>query len=104
IMSKRDNAYIWLSAHRALLGAISKQMIGICIELQEDTLIMAIYLEKKITEEEKDALEAAAILINSDVYPEILFTNLNIVEDAVSPLTTKGQWLFLQMGFYVTNE
>ncbi|MCA0458518.1 MAG: hypothetical protein LCI00_31440 [Chloroflexi bacterium] len=99
-----NEGHLKLLAQRALLGAISKSALGICIDIQDERLILTAFVEGQASEEEKEALQDALSEIYGDLYPQVNFDELRMVEQASSPLSSNGIWVFLRMGIDVKNN
>lgn len=99
-----NEPFLKLSTQRALLGAISPQILGICIQLIKDNFVMTVYAQGNISEEQRYELSSAVELIEADTYPELTYGELILAENAKSPLITRGAWVFLQMGCTTRND
>lgn len=99
-----NEGFLKLLAQRALLGAISKSALGICIDVQNEHLILTAFLEDQASIEEKEALQYALSEIYGEFYPTVNFDELRLIEHASSPMRTQGVWVFLRMGIDLENN
>lgn len=98
-----NNAFVWLSIQRALLGSISKQMLGVCVDVKENIVSITLYAENELTEKEREEIENVALLVNADIYPEIPHVEINMIENSGVVLISRGHWVFLRMGCQVKD-
>lgn len=99
-----NESFLKLLAQRALLGAISKSALGICIDVEDERLILTAFIEGQASTEEKEALQDALSEIYGDFYPTVNSDELRLIEHSSSPLRTQGVWVFLGMGIDLENN
>jgi hypothetical protein len=98
----KDRARLYLSAQRALLGAIGPSVLGVAIDGSADPVKMQVFVEDALSEEEVDDFEDAATEIMADFldWP----VDVSIVEDQGQLLRAwTGRWVFLRRGVRVTR-
>lgn len=84
------------SLHRALFGAIPKNLKGLRVKITNDLLIWQAFFDTEPTEEEKEVLRVASTEVIAD------FPNINIVDEEYlhhpAPLknTTRDEWAFVR--------
>ena len=94
--SRNITAYLLLSTQRALLGAISTNIMGICVNLILDKAEMVIFVEGKLLPEQYEVLDIATTEIMAD-FSGLVLVSLKVFEDCVEPLKEwSGIWVFLR--------
>jgi hypothetical protein len=93
-----DSAFLRLSAQRALLGAVGRNVLGVCVALEGDRLLFRGYVGEHATEDEREALDFAASEMLAD-FPDVGSLDLEIEQaDATALPGCGGQWVFLGLG------
>ena len=95
-----DRVQVLLSTQRALVGALSHQVIGVCVHHTETTVLLDIFVSGVLAEEEYDDLDLISTEIHAD-FPEATAVHLNIEQNCHSPLSSRGQWVYLLKGVKV---
>lgn len=91
------------SAQVAFLGAISKPVLGICIELDEHKLEMTVYSEISLDENQREALEVALTEIYAANPFSRVIEDIHFIVNAGQPLRRKGIWVFVRYGCKVVG-
>ncbi len=100
-MSKQEftipRSNLLLSAQRALLGAISSNILGICVSNNQSNKQLITFVEGVLSSSQKETLDIVCTEIMADFNPPINVT-LKVIEHSQSPLETLGIWVFLRYG------
>jgi hypothetical protein len=98
------SADLRLSAQRALVGQVSPNLYGACIDLRDKQVVLTFFVAPNLSDDERDDLYAAGATVIGDC-PDDYRIEERFVEigDPATPLTTAGTWIFLQRGFQTSN-
>jgi hypothetical protein len=100
MVPRDDQASIYLSAQRALLGAIGPSVLGIALDATGGEARMQVFAEGSLPQEEEDDLEDVATEVMAG-FPQ-LPVMVSIVSGATQPLEGwSGRWVFLRRGVKV---
>ena len=89
-----DHVQVLLSTQRALVGALGHQVLGVSVHHTETTVLLDIFIDGVLAEDEYDELDVISTEILAD-FPEATAVNLNIKQNCNSPLSSRGQWVYL---------
>ena len=93
-----------LSFQRALLGCVSPNVRGACVEVGDATVDLICYVRPEITEDESVDLRCAETEVMADYPPDVTVGLRSVVvSDQSEPLPTVGRWVYLQRGLRVTS-
>lgn len=103
-LGKLDSTKLCLSAQRALVGAISHNVLGIYIDPDAAGEMVA-FFDGAATDTEREELDAATTEIVADYRFPPPRVDLRVVENAQQPLqgTSSGIWVFLRAGVAVVG-
>ncbi len=96
-----DTVMLRLSAQRALLGAIAPNVLAVFVSLETERLSMAAFVDGKLDDDEREAIEIAASEIVAD-FPAVARLDVEIVQPAIQPIDGPGELVFLRYGANVT--
>jgi hypothetical protein len=93
-----------LSVQRALVGQVSPNLYGACIDLRHKQVVLTFYVAPDLSDDERDDLYAAGASGIGDCPDDHRIEErfVEIASDA-TPLTTVGTWVFLQRGFQTSG-
>jgi len=92
-----DRQGLLLSMQRALLGAIGRSVQAICVNWDENRVVMTAFIEGELPDDEREALEIAATEVAAD-FPFALLVEVVVFEHAAQPFRANGLWVFVRLG------
>ena len=102
-----ERVLLLVSVQRALAGAVSGSLHGVCIALEEKmgpdrvakTIVLTFYAAENATEADVEALRRVGTDVIADFTDNFLLDERFVrVADAAEPLPTVGEWVYLQRG------
>lgn len=101
--AKVDRATLLLSTQTALLGVIGVQVLGVCLQINQKDVEMIVFSGGQLSEDEKEAFDAATTEIMGNFSP-IILVDVRFIENATSPLKScSGLWVFVRYGCLVRS-
>ncbi|XAY06007.1 hypothetical protein DSM112329_02868 [Paraconexibacter sp. AEG42_29] len=90
-----------LSVQRALVGATSPALYGVCADLSDEARItLTFYVAPDTTPDERDDLSVVGTEVIADFADDFtLEEHILVVADISQRLGTVGFWVYLQRGF-----
>jgi hypothetical protein len=95
-----ERVVLLLSAQRALVGAVTASLYGVCAALRNATIVLTFYVASEATEDELEDLRAVGAEVLADFTGNFqIEETFNRVAQSDQPLATIGHWVYLKRGF-----
>jgi hypothetical protein len=95
-----ERVLLLLSVQRALVGAASASLYGVCAALRNATIVLTFYVALDATEDELEDLRAVGAEVVADFTDNFqIRERFNRVAQSDQPLATIGDWVYLKRGF-----
>ncbi len=103
VSEEADRASILLSVQRALLGAVSPSILGICADWGHGKIVMFVFVQNSLLDDEFEDLNGAATQVMADF--SWASVEVRIIDKTQPPLTGwSGVWVFLRRGVRVSQQ
>jgi hypothetical protein len=95
-----ERVRLLLSVQRALVGATSPSLYGVCAAVRDAAIMLTFYVAAEMTDEEHEDLAGVGTEVIADFTDNFTIDEtFHTVNDAREPLPTVGDWVYLQRGF-----
>jgi hypothetical protein len=95
-----ERVLLLLSVQRALVGAVSPSLYGVCVAFEAKTVLLTLYIAETASEEEVEDLRVVGTEVIADFSESFVVDDRFVpVADLDEPLPTVGDWVYLQRGF-----
>lgn len=97
-----DRVDVLLSAQRALTGVVGLTVLGACVAIEADSVLLQVYAEASLTDDEREDWEVAITEMMADLLDKRI--DLEIYDDSSSTLTGCSDiWLFVRRNVLTNN-